>query len=51
MGIGKVGEAKHWRVSTVNQNYKHAPSYPALLVVPASLTDEELMYVYINSSR
>jgi len=44
MGVGKIGEAKRWRISSINRDYKHSSTYPALIGVPASMTDEDLVY-------
>jgi hypothetical protein len=38
--MGVPSEGSGWRVSTVNESYRMCPSYPAILVVPASLNDQ-----------
>lgn len=32
----------HWRISRINEDYELCPTYPALLVVPRSVSDEAL---------
>ena len=32
----------HWRLSRVNQNYKLAPSYPGVVIVPANAPDKTI---------
>lgn len=34
---------KHWRVSTLNRNFLVCPSYPQELLVPQTISDEELI--------
>jgi myotubularin-related protein 9 len=34
-----------WRISTCNKNYKLCPSYPEEVIVPAKITDEQLVAV------
>ncbi|PRP88274.1 myotubularin-related protein 2 isoform 1 [Planoprotostelium fungivorum] len=40
-----------WRITRVNEEFKMSASYPPLLVVPASVTDEELLKVAEFRSR
>lgn len=41
-----------WRLSTVNSGYKMCPTYPELLIVPSSMSDEQLLKVAnFRSSR
>lgn len=43
MGVGQQGSA--WRITRMNIDYKYAPTYPAVVAVPNSFTDELLMFV------
>lgn len=41
-GVGSASKA--WRFSTINTGYEMIPTYPALLVVPAHISDSTLTY-------
>lgn len=47
---GKKGNDK-WRISTINHDYVFSPSYPALLPVPAKISDITLNYAGRYRSR
>lgn len=40
-----------WRVTKINEQYELCDTYPALLVVPTSISDEELKRVATFRSR
>ncbi|KAK9235334.1 protein-tyrosine phosphatase-like protein [Lipomyces kononenkoae] len=42
MGVGTT--IKSWRVTTINKDYEFCPTYPSVLVVPASVADSVLTY-------
>jgi len=44
LGVGNMN--KNWRLSYINANYEHCKTYPRLLVVPASLSDEDLITAF-----
>ncbi|CAI4218009.1 unnamed protein product [Parascedosporium putredinis] len=50
-GISEKSTEKGWRVSTINQDYKFCDTYPALLVVPSSISDLTLKYAKEFRSR
>lgn len=37
-------DEKHWRVSAVNQDYKYCLSYPNILIVPSTISDNVLKH-------
>lgn len=37
--------SKKWRLTNINQNYTFCETYPALLVVPSTISDKELELV------
>ncbi|KIV80362.1 hypothetical protein PV11_07864 [Exophiala sideris] len=51
MGIGDPSKKQQWRISTINQDYSFSPTYPALLPVPASISDATLNYAKSYRSR
>ncbi|SPO01032.1 related to myotubularin related protein 1 [Cephalotrichum gorgonifer] len=50
-GISEKSADKGWRISTVNQDYTFCDTYPALLVVPSSISDSTLKYAKPFRSR
>ncbi|KAI9672827.1 MAG: hypothetical protein M1831_000263 [Alyxoria varia] len=52
-GLGEKGKTKAWRISKINAEYNFAPTYPASLVVPASISDNTIKYggAYRSRSR
>lgn len=48
-GIGSTSKA--WRFSTINSDYALIPSYPALLVEPALISDTTLRYAAKHRSK
>lgn len=50
-GISEKSTEKGWRISTINQDYKFCDTYPALLVVPSSISDLTLKYAKEFRSR
>lgn len=40
-----------WRVTEINSNYEYCESYPHFLVVPASISDEDLKEVFAFRSK
>ncbi|KAF1810884.1 phosphatases II [Eremomyces bilateralis CBS 781.70] len=44
LGVGEKDSDKGWRISTINQDYKYSPTYPALLPVPSCISDNTLNY-------
>jgi myotubularin-related protein 6/7/8 len=43
-GISDKGVDKGWRISRINVDYGFSPTYPALLPVPSSISDNTLNY-------
>lgn len=50
-GICNKGIERGWRISNINADYSFSPSYPALLVVPTSISDNTLNYAGRYRSR
>ncbi|KAI3627876.1 ELP3 [Malassezia furfur] len=48
-GVGSTSKA--WRFSTINSDYSLIPTYPALLVVPALISDATLAYASKHRSK
>ncbi|THV85165.1 phosphatases II, partial [Aureobasidium pullulans] len=44
MGISPKGADRGWRLSNINSDYTYSPTYPALLVVPSSVSDNVLKH-------
>ena len=43
-GVGDPDKRSNWRISTINKDYQFSPTYPALLPVPAGISDNTLNY-------
>lgn len=43
-GISEKGVDRGWRISQINTDYAFSPTYPALLPVPSSISDNVLNY-------
>jgi hypothetical protein len=43
LGVGQSG--CNWRITRMNIDYKYSPTYPAVIAVPTSFSDDELMCV------
>lgn len=43
-GISEKGVDRGWRISKINQDYSFSPTYPALIPVPSSISDNTLNY-------
>jgi myotubularin-related protein 6/7/8 len=43
-GISEKGVDRGWRISRINTDYGFSPTYPALLVVPTTISDNTLNY-------
>lgn len=50
-GISDKGVDRGWRISKINVDYGFSPTYPALLVVPSSISDNTLNYAGRYRSR
>jgi myotubularin-related protein 6/7/8 len=50
-GISQKGADRGWRISKINEDYAFSPTYPALLVVPNTITDNTLNYAGRYRSR
>ncbi|KAI9692313.1 MAG: hypothetical protein M1822_006544 [Bathelium mastoideum] len=50
-GIGEKNADRGWRISRINANYEYSPTYPAILTVPASISDNVLNYAGRYRSR
>lgn len=50
-GLGDEKRKLNWRVSSINKDYQFSPSYPSLLVVPTSISDNTLNYAGRYRSR
>ncbi|KAJ5429885.1 Myotubularin-related protein [Penicillium cf. griseofulvum] len=48
---GCLDEGKSWRLSEINVNYEFSPTYPALIPVPCSISDNTLNYAGRYRSR
>ncbi|KAK9552275.1 phosphatidylinositol-3-phosphatase ymr1 [Aspergillus fumigatus] len=50
-GVGCDGNDNGWRISEINTDYGFSPTYPALLPVPSSISDNTLNYAARYRSR
>lgn len=50
-GISEKGADRGWRISTINTDYVFSPTYPALLPVPSTISDNTLNYAGKYRSR
>ncbi|KAF8864089.1 phosphatases II [Acephala macrosclerotiorum] len=50
-GISEKGVDRGWRISKINTDYAFSPTYPALLVVPSSISDNTINYAGRYRSR
>lgn len=50
-GISDKLPDRGWRVSSINQDYTFSATYPQLLVVPSSISDNVLKYASAHRSR
>jgi hypothetical protein len=50
-GISEKGADRGWRISKINVDYGFSPTYPALLPVPSSISDNTLNYAGRYRSR
>ncbi|MCJ1307089.1 hypothetical protein MMC25_000735 [Agyrium rufum] len=50
-GIGQKEGGSAWRISRINTDYDFSPTYPALVVVPASISDNTLKFAGRYRSR
>lgn len=50
-GISEKGADRGWRISKINSDYSFSPTYPALLPVPSSISDNTLNYAGRYRSR
>ncbi|KAG8628777.1 hypothetical protein KVT40_002642 [Elsinoe batatas] len=44
MGIGPKEADKGWRISEINHDYVYSPTYPSVLVVPSTVSDNVLKH-------
>ncbi|KAL9103441.1 MAG: hypothetical protein Q9163_001504 [Psora crenata] len=51
LGVSEKGTDKGWRLSAINTDYSFSPTYPALLVVPVTISDNTLNYAVRYRSR
>ncbi|KIW16006.1 hypothetical protein PV08_06057 [Exophiala spinifera] len=51
MGVENPAKERKWRISKLNTDYSFSPTYPALLPVPASISDVTLNYAKSYRSR
>ncbi|TKA81582.1 hypothetical protein B0A49_00354 [Cryomyces minteri] len=51
LGISEKDGDKGWRISEINADYEYAPTYPALLPVPSTISDNVLNYAGKYRSR
>ncbi|KAL6713369.1 phosphatidylinositol-3-phosphatase ymr1 [Lecanora helva] len=51
LGISEKNTDKGWRISTINTDYGFSPTYPALLAVPSTISDNTLNYAGKYRSR
>ncbi|EAW08173.1 phosphatidylinositol-3-phosphatase YMR1 [Aspergillus clavatus NRRL 1] len=50
-GVGRDSNENGWRISEINMDYGFSPTYPALLPVPATISDNTLNYASRYRSR
>lgn len=50
-GISDKGADRGWRISKINTDYSFSPTYPALLAVPSTISDNTLNYAGRYRSR
>lgn len=50
-GISEKGADRGWRISKINTDYSFCPTYPALLAVPSTISDNTLNYAGRYRSR
>ncbi|KZF22189.1 protein phosphatase [Xylona heveae TC161] len=51
MGVTEEAPGAGWRISHINTDYQYSPTYPALLPVPATISDNVLNYAGKYRSR
>jgi hypothetical protein len=51
MGLGDEKRQSNWRISNINKDYQFSPTYPAVLAVPANISDNTLNYAGRYRSR
>jgi hypothetical protein len=51
MGVDNPSKERKWRISKINTDYSFSPTYPALLPVPAPISDVTLNYAKSYRSR
>ncbi|KAK5196546.1 phosphatidylinositol-3-phosphatase ymr1 [Exophiala xenobiotica] len=51
MGVDNPSKERKWRISKINTDYSFSPTYPALLPVPAPISDATLNYAKSYRSR
>lgn len=51
LGVGSGDKGSKWRISLLNEHYQYSKTYPAYIVVPASISDEELIPVFKYRSK
>ncbi|KAL8720617.1 MAG: hypothetical protein Q9225_002553 [Loekoesia sp. 1 TL-2023] len=51
LGISEKNSDKGWRISKINTDYAFSPTYPALLAVPSTISDNTLNYAGRYRSR
>ncbi|KAF7506430.1 hypothetical protein GJ744_011784 [Endocarpon pusillum] len=51
MGVGDTSRKTKWRISNINLDYSFSPTYPSLLAVPVSISDNTLNYASRYRSR
>ncbi|KAF3491658.1 protein phosphatase [Arthroderma uncinatum] len=51
LGVGRADHESNWRISSVNIDYKFSPTYPALLPVPVTISDNTINYAGRYRSR
>ncbi|KAK2736149.1 hypothetical protein FQN57_000880 [Myotisia sp. PD_48] len=51
LGIGHPDAKSNWRISSINVDYNFSPTYPKLLVVPKSISDNTINYAGKYRSR
>ncbi|OKL60611.1 hypothetical protein UA08_04183 [Talaromyces atroroseus] len=50
-GVGIEGSNAGWRISNINADYSFSPTYPEVLVVPSTISDNTLNYAGRYRSR
>jgi len=51
LGVGSGDKGARWRISSMNETYAFSKTYPSLIAVPTSISDDELVPVFKYRSK